>query len=291
MKFLKPEAQFFLKKTLGDEGFEQLNKFELYKQSTNTTIDPQEIAIALQIVPRTMLSFLQKELGDMAEGQNKTVELPVKNTPKMDVTKFANDVYSGEIYKDGKISTRFKYRSLPGVGLVIMTAFELYEKEDVKKIQTEDQSPKISEIQKIIDERIGLQLMVRQVVDQKLSERDAMEALINKRLTEMMSIKEEAPAPKKIKLKDFLEKRISKKLDKSEHLVKSDSLNKIQCPDCGQNLFANNKFSGCICLGEDKDNKVFIKKTEDGIRIKFSKSFDPDNIEILLDILKKKNRG
>lgn len=294
MKFLKPEAQDFLKKALGDEGFEELNKFELYKERTNTVVDPVEIATALQIVPRTILSLLQKELAPLKEGQIKTIDIPVNPVAKMDVTKFANDVYSGEVYRDGKSITKFKYRSLPSIGLVLMTAFELYEREDVAKIQPESQAPQILDIQKIIDERLGLQLMVRQIVDQKLSEKEAVEMMINKRLTEMMSESAKKTETEEIKkpknLKEFLSQR-KEKLNKNEIVVKFQTLEKTECPDCGKSLFEKNKFNGCVCLGSDMDSKILIKKTEGGVKLRFPKSFDPENMQALLEILKRKNRG
>jgi hypothetical protein len=293
MKFLKPEAEDFLKKALGTEGFEELSKVELHKLSTNTTLDHQEVATALQIVPRTILSLLQKELSSMQEGSNKTIDLPVSPVSKMDVTKFSNDVYSGEIYRDGKVLARFKYRSLPGVGLVIMTTFELYEKEDIPKMKPEQASLQINDIQKIIDDRLGLQMMVRQVVDQRLSEREAVDFLIKAKLTQMIneSSKEEKPKEQKqFKLKDFLSSR-SKKLEKNEVIVKFETLEKTECPDCGKNLFEGNQFSGCVCLGDDRDNKILIKKTENGVKLKFPKTFDPENMQMLLEILKKRNRG
>lgn len=287
-------AEFFLKKALGDEGFEALNKIEMVKESTQTVVDHQEVATALQIVPRTMLSFLQRELSAMPEKTNKTIELPVHPVAKMDITKFANDVYSGEIYRDGKILAKFKYRTIPGVGLVIMTTFELYDREDIQKIQPESNPNQTQDIQRIIDERLGLQSMVRQIVDQKMMEKEAIQFMINAKLTQLIhesSKKDEPTTEKPTKLKDFLSKVKNKTLNKNEFTVKIDTLEKTSCPDCGKSLFKGNSFSGCLCLGDDRDSKISIKKTENGVKLTFPRSFDPENIQSLLEILKKKNRG
>jgi hypothetical protein len=98
---------------------------------------------------------------------------------------------------------------------------------------------------------------------------------------------ENAPIEKKERpLQKFLSKRKSKK-EFSIELAKGEE---ISCPDCRKNIFDGKGFSGCICLGQDMDKKIFMKKSEDGVRVRFSRGWDPENIEMLLDILQKKNR-
>ena len=55
-----------------------------------------------------------------------------------------------------------------------------------------------------------------------------------------------------------------------------------------KNIFDGKAFSGCICLGDDMDRKLFIKKTEDGVKVRFSKGWDKENIEMLLEVLRRK---
>ena len=92
---------------------------------------------------------------------------------------------------------------------------------------------------------------------------------------------EKKPKP----LADFLEKA-KKKHEYSVVMAKGEQ---VHCPDCGKNIFDGKAFSGCICLGDDMERKVFIKKEQDGIKVRFSKGWDEENIEMLLEVLRKKN--
>jgi hypothetical protein len=93
------------------------------------------------------------------------------------------------------------------------------------------------------------------------------------------------PSKKKRPLTEFLEKR-KKKQEYSVVMTKGENVN---CPDCGKNIFDGKAFSGCICLGDDMEKKVFIKKEKDGVKIRFSKGWDEENIEMLLEVLRKKH--
>lgn len=82
-------------------------------------------------------------------------------------------------------------------------------------------------------------------------------------------------------VKEFLDKR---KKEFSVHIAKGELVN---CTDCGKEIFDGNTIHPCICYGNS--GKIFLKKTEDGIKVRFSKNWDFDNIEMLLDLLRKKN--
>jgi hypothetical protein len=41
-------------------------------------------------------------------------------------------------------------------------------------------------------------------------------------------------------------------------------------------------------MGQDQNRKIWIKKSEDGIQIKFSRGWDPENAEMLLETLRAK---
>jgi hypothetical protein len=88
-------------------------------------------------------------------------------------------------------------------------------------------------------------------------------------------------------LKDFVER---KKKPKEYHveLTKSE---KVDCDSCGQMIFGNGMFSCCLCFGQDQHKKIWLKKTEDGIEIKFSRSWDSENIEMLLETLRSNRSG
>jgi hypothetical protein len=292
-------ANKFLKKALGDDFLESLSKSELWKPGTKTVIDSEEIATALKIVPRTMMAILIRELAPMEIGQTKEISLPIPGASViMNVTKHERDVYSGEIKDDNKMIVDFKYRSLPGLGLVIMSAFELYDVEELtKEPAPTDHSDIEHRVQKMIDERLQLHELVNKVVDRKLMQKEAVQHIVMAKLTEAMHepeptnseiFKKEATLETKQKgspLKGFLERK-KKPNEFSIEMSKGESVN---CPDCKKNIFDGRLFSGCICLGDDMEKKVFIKKTEDGIKVRFSRGWDSENIEMLLEVMRKKN--
>jgi hypothetical protein len=94
-------------------------------------------------------------------------------------------------------------------------------------------------------------------------------------------------APKKgSPLKDF----IARKKKPKEYRVEMTKSETINCPDCGQAIFGEvSGYSGCICFGQDQHRKIWLKKTENGVQLRFSRGWDEDNIEQLLETLRKNN--
>lgn len=307
---MSSKADLFLKKTLGEDFFESLQKVELWKPGTRTTIDHEEIKTALHIVPRTVMSLLIKELTPMEIGQAKQITIPADLETILNVTKHERDVYSGNIQQDNKIIVDFKYRSIPGIGLVIMSALELYNVEELHDAPTP--APDITHrVQQIIEERLALHDLVNKVVERKLMEKDAIQQLLLARITDKLHEAKKAPEviensgsfvdhaelenlgksdKKKSPLVGFLDQRKTKSsLKKNEFSIQLVKGETIRCPDCNGALIQDNVFSGCICVGDDMNKKVFLKKTEDGVKVSFSKGWDQENIEMLLEILRKKN--
>jgi hypothetical protein len=94
--------------------------------------------------------------------------------------------------------------------------------------------------------------------------------------------------PKKSRpLSDFVENR-KKKLGKKEFNIEMAKSEMVDCPDCGQNIFNGSGISSCLCYGNDMGRKVFLKKTEDGIKVSFPKSWSPENIEMLTRSIEEK---
>ena len=91
-------------------------------------------------------------------------------------------------------------------------------------------------------------------------------------------------AKRKRPLETFLEER-NKPEEFSVLMAKGET---FQCPDCRKNIFDGNSISPCICYGDS--GKVFLKKTETGVKVRFSKGWDQENIEMLLEVLQRKNR-
>lgn len=88
------------------------------------------------------------------------------------------------------------------------------------------------------------------------------------------------------KLRDFLQK--SQKLKQEVQIKKTENIN---CPDCGFNLYDGGKsLTLCICYGEDWNKNIKIEKSENAIKMKFPKTIDPENIEMLLETLKNINK-
>lgn len=302
-------SNYFLKKTLGEDFFESLAKFELWKPGTKTTVDHEEIKTALMIVPRTIMALVIRELSPMKIGETKEFNLYLEKTTTahIKVTKHERDVYSGDILEDNKIVVDFKYRSIPGVGLIIMSAFELYDTEELTKEHEHAPEDVSHKIQHMIDERMALHSMVSQVVDKKLQERDAIKQLILEKISQTLPVKdepkqEEIPemvhpalaevhmaksAKKESPLKSFLEHKKSK-LKPAEFSIQMAKGEHVDCPDCKKNIFDGDVFSGCVCLGDDMEKKIYIKKTEEGIKIRFGRGWDAENIEMLLEVLRSK---
>jgi len=264
----------------------------------------------------------------------------------MMITKLERDQFSGDVEQDNKKVTEFKFRSLPGVGLVIMSCFELYQEYLSEDAPAQNISTSISasipepvsidadsRIQRLIDERLMLHDLIGQVVDKKIMHKEAIHQMVLAKLTDAVKLLDEkmdsihsktadigfvhavandlerkisgiaekaamaevkaevaksiaSKAAKKPRpLQTFLEKKKQKVFNIPLHLTKSES---VSCPDCGKEIFNYTGFNGCICYGSDMYKKVVLKKTEQGIKISFPKSWDEENITMLLEVLRKR---
>ena len=294
---MNSKDQKTVKSILGEDVFEVLEKSQIYKPNTKTAVDPEEIRVALEIVPRAVLGFLFANLKHRQIGE--TVELPLPFAPNASllVNKHGPDNYKGEVIENGYRVSEFQSRSLPSIGLILLTQFELYDMALIDKVDKQPRdSEKTEKLQDVIDERLSLHRLVHDVVERKLSEREAINKLIRERLHNHITlvntpkqeeIKEvDESMEKKSKLKQFLENREKRK---EEHIEIDKS--EIKCPDCTSTLHKkeNDYIKLCVCFGEHMGNKIKIKKSENKkVKLKFPKSFNIDNIEMLLDSLKNK---
>lgn len=311
---MKKNVEIFLKKTLGDDFLESLgdslSKSEIYKQGTRTITDTNDLYQGLQIVPRALLSLLVKELSPMQIGDTKEIKIPGKDDTLVITTKHERDSFSGQVLQNNVKIADFLHRSIPGLGLVLLSVLELYSIEELDKEPSVNDN-QFSTVNKLIDERINLHSLINQVVDGKLMQKDAINQLFMSKLTELYqeqkkikeehkeilenSSKEKPPIvisieSKKIRpLTNFIENR-KKKLNKKEHFFKLEKTEEVNCNDCGQTIFSNQTYSGCICFGEN-NKKVHIKKSENGYSIKFGRGWDVENIQMLLDILRSNKNG
>lgn len=306
---MSKKSDFFIKNALGDDFHKSLenvlSKSELYKPGTRTVTDTNDMYQGLQIVPKALMGLLIRELAPMKIGETKEIPIPAIGTVILRASKHERDSISGELIQDNNKITEFLNRSIPGIGLVLMSALELYDADSLDN-KPPMEPGKTLEIDKMIDERLNLHSLINKVVDGKLMERDAIRQLSMVRLHEMMAapkpepIVEKAeekkepipvelkPAKKKLALQEFVENR-NKKLSKKEFSIEMIKSESIDCSDCGQTIFGDSGISACICYGSDMGRKVFLKKTEDGIKISFPKAWSTENIEMLLEVLRGKN--
>jgi hypothetical protein len=287
---------------------------DLYKIGSNSVLDPQEIKIGLKVVPRAVMSMLISELSHMEINSNKRIDLPFGRNAWISLNKNAADDYTGAVYDNNKLVYDFKNRSIPGLGIIILSTFELYDLDELSK-PTEQSEDTESKVQKLIDERMEFHSLINRVVEDKMAQREAIHKIVMNKLSEailpkpaevappspIMSppspvispievkpehmIKKEPPARKGSPLKEFLERKKKPKEYRVE-IAKSETVN---CPDCGQTIYgAVSGFSACICYGDDQHRKIWLKKTDDGVSLRFSKKWSAENIEMLLQTLRDK---
>ena len=196
---MKKNAEAFLSKTLGSDFLESLgetlSKSEVFKIGTKTVTDTNDLFQGLTIVPRTLLNLLVRELSPMQIDDIKEIHIPGLEDTFVRVSKLERDSYSGQIFQKNVKINDFMHRSLPGLGLVLMTVLELYNFEDLDKEQSVS-TDKHVEINRIIDERLNLHSLVNKVVDGKMQQKDAIQQLLMARLTEEFKKEKEIIKPK-----------------------------------------------------------------------------------------------
>lgn len=297
----------FITKTLGSDFLSGLQKSELtggiVKLNTNTATDINEIRIGLQIVPRTVLAYLFMHLKSKEIGAVIDLDLPFADNTTLHLNKFTADNYSGEIIQKGKKISEFRYRSIPGVGLILMSTLELYDINQLNEIKTQMADKGVEEkenkLQNLIEEKLHLHALVSNVIDQKLSQRDAIKQLIEAKLNQSLvdaNEPEEAEGPgqtieievpdKKSKLRAFMEKREGNKVRIIDKLQKAE----IKCPDCRTTLYSGkDSIKLCVCYGEHRSKEIKIQKSENGrIKLQFPKELEIEGIEMILDTIKNK---
>jgi hypothetical protein len=299
-------AHLLLNTILDDEFLGTLAKSaDLYKIGSNSVLDPEEIRIGLKVVPRAVMAMLISELSPMEINSHKDIKLPFGKVAYIRLNKNAADDYTGSVYSDNKLVYSFMNRSIPGLGIILLSTFELYDLEELSKPGKESENID-RKVQKLIDERMELHSLVGKVVEDKLAQREAIHKMMMAKLNETIKVQEpptpvpvhtpleikpeditkKEAAPKKgSPLKDF----IARKKKPKEHHVEMSKSESIDCDSCGKTIFGDSSFSGCLCFGENMGSKIWIKKSEDGVRLKFSRNWTEDNIFMLLETLRRSN--
>lgn len=274
-------------KTLGSDFISDLKECEI------CGVDGTKIE--LQIVPRTVLAYLVLHLKGKEVGSVSDLDLPFAENTKLNVTKFSKDNYSGKLIQGDKEIAQFKYKTLAGLGLILMSSLELY---DIDQLKVEKQ-PEEKGLQALIEEKLYLHALISDVIEKKLSQRDAIKQLVDAKLNQSVveaNEPKEAEEPeqtieievpdKKSKLRAFMEKRESNKVRIIDKLQKSE----IKCPDCKTTMYdGKDSIRLCICYGEHRNKEIKIQKGEnDRIKLQFPKDIEIEGIDMLLDTIKNK---
>lgn len=275
-----------IKSMLGEDFFEVLKKSSVFKQDSKTVTNVEELKIGLNIVPRTVMSYLIANLSHMKIDDNKELDLPFADDCTMHIVKKDADSFSGYLYSKGKKMSEFENRSIPGLGLVLMTVLEIYDIEHLRHSREEEkESFDVKKLQDVIDERMRLHSLINRVVDEKIAQRDAVDILIKEKIAQALRPVEIKEETKSDKLKAYIDQ---KKKKEEVYMEKSEG---FHCHDCGADLYSGGKnITLCICYGEDWNKDIKLIKNEKGTRMKFPKSMDGENIEMLLKTLKQVNR-
>ncbi len=305
----------FVKAVIGDEGFEELRKNQIFRASTNTAVVVEELYAALRIVPKALLSYLVQKLRPLSPGEEAVIEIPGHEGAYIQLTKQDSDVYIGQFIRQGKLLHSFKHSTIPNIGAHLVTYFEMYDKmiEDEQSNESESIDRKIH---RMIEEKLALRDLISDVVDKKMQEKEAIQQMVMNRITSSLTVpkeptvtievqedgefeldkKEEKTSmePHKQKLHDMRSRlseinKSKKDMSKSEVIVVNNK--EAHCPDCRKKIFTKSEgYHGCVCFGEDMKSKIYMAKTEDGkIALRFPKKWNPDNVKMFLDILNKKN--
>lgn len=294
-----------------------LDKEFLGTLAKSTGVTSDRVMADLKVVPRAVMSLLISELQPMAKGETKQIDLPFGEKEFLGIKKTGDDQFSFSLSR-GNARDFFHGRSIPSIGAALLSKFELFDLDSLSKNESGLSEDTKREVQKLIDDRMELHCLVSRVVENKMAEREAIHKLMMGKLAEAIVhpdtnhdkmsrplpvphisapvgpinleakdvMKKEAPAKKGSPLKEFLDRK--KKPKTQEYHVEIAKSETRDCLDCGQEIFGNLTYAGCICMGQDQNRKIWIKKSEDGIQIKFSRGWDPENAEMLLETLRAK---
>lgn len=119
-------AKNLLKKIIGDEGYEKLEK-AIYRSATQSVVDPLEFYLPLLVVPRAILSWLVQNIQPLKVGEYKTFKFPGREDISIQIEKLAPDIYRGEFVQRGRIIHTFEKQNLPSIGGHFMTVMEQYD--------------------------------------------------------------------------------------------------------------------------------------------------------------------
>lgn len=273
MRYKSKIWTFFDKKRKGS-----LEKSELYKPTSNTAVDLQEIKTGSSIVPKFLIAFLVRELSPLKVGDTKTIDLNfLREGATLHLIKRGEDVYDGEIIEKGRIVAKIEKRTIPGIGLHLLSSFELYDVQSQQQpapaqpVNVITHTPTIQPPQPVQPIVVNVNIQNEQKGDEQ----------------------KEKPSENSAKsLKEFLEKR---NLNKHYKVVGPIDLKKsgnvdVMCDVCGKNIFSvYSGYNGCVCMGENMRSPIKLTKSEDGkVYLYFPKQWKEDNVKLFIQMLYRK---
>lgn len=117
-----------IKVALGEPVYKKLVK-AIIKQDAKSVVDIDELASALRIVPKSVMTFLMKICRELKDGEAKESDLPFGENAQMLINKIQEDQYMGYFTEAGKITHKFDLCSIPQLAAHILSHFELYDEE------------------------------------------------------------------------------------------------------------------------------------------------------------------
>ena len=296
----------FLDGCLGAGSCELLSK-AIHREGFTVNFDQVEQYLAMLAVPHTILAWVNSVCRQLADGGNREFDIPGHGS-KLLLNKIANDIYSGQIVEDGKVLHRFSNLTIPQLAGNIMTALEMYEDLDAKvsghKAVMEVIAPLIEKlvaahaapapVQIVINAAPAAQpapVVVPSLVQTPPVMKEEPKAAEETSESSSSTISKSEPTQHtnmqdEAKLSETARKIVQKAI--GTRMTKAEM--EVRCPDCGGQEFKGEKFVGCICMGDlATEANLKVLKSEDGnFRIEFGRGWDQDNIEMLLEILKRK---
>lgn len=282
-----------IKNFLGEKFISSLQKEEMasgiYKPSANVSIEIDDIYTSLKIVPKFVLEWVYENIKYMKKGDNRDLSIPSCWTDGVEhnlhIDKHDHDVFSGEITANGDKITSFKYRSLPAIGLILLSTFELYdiEKLDEKKDLKHIPQHSSSDIDRSILNALKLKMAIQSVLDGEKEEKEAINDVINSRIPDIFAgtMQKSKKTKKPTAVREFVSKiknKTSVVLDKS-----------IKCPHCNTELYksGDKSITLCICYGEFMNKTLKLTKSESSnASLDIPKGFGGFNLEMLLEAIK-----
>lgn len=140
---------------LAGQHYEVLEK-AIYRKDPGQITDPMDLYLPLMALPRSLLSWLIKNVQPMKVGSSEAFKVPGSDCI-LKTSKISEDLYQGEIQKGPRVIHRFEPTILPALGGHLLSVCELYDEvagrpvEEIEKREMAEQAKESSELRALID--------------------------------------------------------------------------------------------------------------------------------------------